>query len=240
MAEEDLLGLKEDPPAPPTPDPLESLLAAPEQLLQQTEELAVAQLVAASEANERLLEQLGLTDQTPTLPVSPPAAAGPLEQHQQPETVDELDAAWNELMAEAPPTLAHVPFDALAPVVESDDEEEEEQPPLAAPSTTDQATKLLTYTTEAPAEQPAPAATPFVIAEEESAPAANSDAPAVTTPHVPDMVARLEQQLPAPVAAAPEPIETPVISVRPRRRGGPPPAVLMERMAVGESVPIVS
>ena len=164
------------------------------------------------------LEPLGLE---PLEPAAPPAPA-PLE------PPDALDEIWDELMAapleELPPMSAlsqtsaadvlTSDFDQLAPVVEEEEEEENQQalpyvPPYVPAA---ELTLLLTL-------QPT-----FEISEPAPEPSDVSD---VQSPHVPYLVAAIESASPP---EAPEPPPS-----RPtgfRRRGGPPTAVLMERMSV--------
>ena len=181
------------------------------------------------------------------------ALVGPEEPPPGPEIeLDPLDAEWAELLAEPmplplplplapqpPPTAAHVSsVDLLEPVVESDDEEEAEALTQgtnagAAPLTPAPPTEPLRLTCSAA----------FVI--DDGPPAATpSDA---TLPSVPLLVAAIEARDPPVPAVLPEPPEPPPAPAVPppqvaklRRRGGPPAAVLMERMAVGDSVAIVS
>jgi len=147
------------------------------------------------------------------------------------EQDDDLDAVWNEMMNEAfappqvdePPAEAgFAPSDGLAPVIESGSEDEEEQVPLEAPPPT----PPLLLTCDAALTAPALAEPVGPVGPVEPVDLSD-DAPAESRPRVPDLVAAIEAALPP---EPPAPAEPP--PVRPRRRGGPPMAVLMERMAV--------
>jgi len=181
----------------------------------------------------QLMAELGL-ELTPEASEAPVQEALTVQ-----EANDDLDAVWDALMAvpqEAPPqpsaqwmpTAAH---DRLEPLVESEEEEEEEDlpPPPLLPSQEAALQEPLRLTL-----------TPtFEIADPELVP---SDAPATPTPHVSDLVAAIEATQPEPDEPdppdppdPPPPPPTPVPDPRPigvRRRGGPPTAVLLERMSV--------
>ena len=152
--------------------------------------------------------------------------------------VDPLDAEWAELLSEPlpplPPPLVSQPpptpvcdssVDRLAPVVESD----EDEPPSAQVVVAD---PVEVFPPEIPLRLTCNAL--FEI-DDETTEATPSDA---DTPRVPDLVATTEARVtPLPVPSDPIPISPP--NCRIRRRGGPPMAVLMERMSVGDSVATV-
>jgi len=149
--------------------------------------------------------------------------------------IDPLDAEWAELLSEPlpplPPPLASQPpptpvcdssVDRLAPVVESD----EDEPPSAQVVVAD---PVEVFPPKIPLRLTCNAL--FKI-DDETTEATPSDA---DTPRVPDLVAAIEARAtPLPVPSDPIPIPPP--NCRIRRRGGPPMAVLMERMSVGDSV----
>ena len=172
--------------------------------------------------------------------------------------LDPLDAEWEELLAEQtplpalplpalplplapqpPPTAADVSSAyLLEPVVDSDDEEEEE---------------ALTQGTNAGAAPltPAPPTEPLRLTC--SATSVIDDGPSAATPSdgtlpsVPLLVAAIEAwepPVPGVLPERPEPPPAPAVPptsvAKLRRRGGPPEAVLMERMALGDSIAIVS
>ena len=162
------------------------------------------------------------------------------------EQDDDLDAVWNEMMNEAfappqvdePPAEAgFAPSDGLAPVIESGSEDEEEpQVPLEAPPPTPPL--LLTCDAALTAPDLAEPVGPVGPVEPVNL---SDDAPAESHPRVPDLVAAIEAALPPEPAEPPGPAPAPAgpPPVRPRRRGGPPMAVLMERMAVSVHTGVV-
>ena len=121
---------------------------------------------------------------------------------------------------EPPAEAGFAPYDDLAPVIESGSEDEEEQQvPLEAPPPAPPLLLTCDAALTAPAlAEPVGPVEPVNLSD---------DAPAESRPRVPDLVAAIEAALPP---EPPAPTEPP--PVRPRRRGGPPMAVLMERMAV--------
>jgi len=134
---------------------------------------------------------------------------------------------------EPPVEAGFAPSEGLAPVIESGSEDEEEtQVPLEAPPPTPPL--LLTCDAALTAPELAEPVGPVGPVEPVEPVNLSDDAPVESHPRVPDLVAAIEATLPPEVAeppgSAPAPAEPPL--VRPRRRGGPPMAVLVDRMTV--------
>ena len=181
-----------------------------------------------------LEDLLGLT--APVAPVAP-AAPATADASASPY-IDPLDAEWAELLSEPlpplppplPPPLASQPppapacdssVDRLAPVVESD----EDEPPLAQVVVAD---PVDVFPPEIPLRLTCNAL--FTIDDETTEPTPSD----TDTPCVPDLVAAIEARAP-PLPVPSDPIPIPPPNSRIRRRGGPPMAVLMERMSVGDT-----
>lgn len=161
----------------------------------------------------------------------------------EPQTLrhDELDDLWNALVGcdaapvEETPSLVHtlpfpqpVPKDQLAPVIESDSEDEEDaaQWPCDRPETLIPVTPTTQTTPTTPAsppmlltwQSPTPPDGTFVLDED---PPSDAFAPTIVAAPAPAPLPTL------PTSQQPMPTRSGL-----RRKGGPPPEVLLERMSV--------